>query len=106
MRVASLITVALVLVLPTGCSGSRGQAWSGPSGGSALLFDAEPGWPLASQMAVRSSWPATLSWQTEGEEVWYRERIVDVQADGWGVGRSHDRVHRRFETYRVGRASR
>jgi hypothetical protein len=71
-----------------------------------VLFDPKPGWPMASDMGYRSSWPAALAWQDHGEHVWYRERMIDIQSGGWGFGRVYDRVYRRFDTYRVGHGAR
>ena len=103
MKVVTSIAVALAFLAICGCSATQTPSRSPVT--TSLLFDARPGWPMASDMAVRSTWPATPSY-AGGEEVWYRERFIDVQTDGWGLGRRHDHVYRRFDTYRVGWAIR
>ncbi len=100
------VTVTLVFVVLSGCAQTRGLGPTPNPVTQSLLFDAHPGWPTASEMACRSTWPATLAWQGGGEEVWYRERLIDVQTGGQGRGRPYDYVYRRFDTYRVGRAAR
>ncbi len=72
----------------------------------AVLFDRVPGWPTASDLAVRSTWPAAPAWYAAGENIAYRERVVDIQYGGWSGGRPHDLVYRRFDTHRIGRGAR
>ena len=106
MRLAVVFAGILGIVALTGCAHTRGLGPTTNPVTPSLLFDARPGWPTASEMAFRSTWPATLSWQAGSEEVWYRERFVDLQTGGQGRGRPYDHVYRRFATYRVGRATR
>lgn len=106
MRPTAWITVALIAVAISGCATFPGRDSASPAAAPTLLFDAVPGWPAASDMACRSSWPAVPSYRDAGEVVWYRERFLDVQSGGWGSGRPTDRVTRRFDTFRTGRLAR
>ena len=69
---------------------------------AALLFDAQPGYPTASDVAYRSDWPSTESSYQLGESIFYQERFIDIQ-HSWPFGRGpHDHTYRRFSTYRTG----
>ncbi len=71
-----------------------------------LLFDRYSGHPTASRMAVRSDWPSTVALYPFGEAVLYRERFIDIQGGGQqGQGRLAY-TYRRFDTYRMGGATR
>ena len=103
MRPAAAITVLLIFLFATGCSESRVSGWACPvkPPSPSALFDAQPGFPVASQFAFRSIWPSAASFQPVQELVEYRERFIDRQGDGfWNRGR--DYVHRRFDTRRTG----
>jgi len=105
VRSAVLMTVSLSLLSPLGCSQSRQVAsLSGPQT-PALLFDAHPGLVAASDLAFRSHWPSVRAYNDEGEDIYFRERFIDLQGAGRG-GLGHDRVYRRFETRRTGWAHR
>ena len=68
-----------------------------------LLFDATPGYYLASDFAYRSDWPATDSFYSTGQVIFYRERFIDYQGPHYNH-RNH--TYRRFESYRTGTAYR
>ena len=106
MRPALLITVPLIAALPWGCAAAPGPHVGLQVVTPVLLFDTQPGWPTAAEMALRSSWPAAPAYIAGGEVIWFRERFLDVQSGGWGSGRPNDHVYRRFDTYRVGRSTR
>lgn len=107
MRSAALMTVSLILLFAVGCSESRVSGFScwGTRYSPSLLFDAQPGVPVASQLAFRSAWPCATAFRGLEEVIEYRERFIDRQGNGlWHRGRDH--VYRRFDTRRVGRGHR
>ena len=105
MRSAVLTTVVLLLLSTVGCCQSRQVASLPGPQTPALLFDAHPGLIAASDVAFRSPWPSTRAYYGEGEDIYFRERFIDLQQAG-RCGLSHDRVYRRFETRRIGWAHR
>ena len=106
VKTGAIITAVLLFVVAGGCAETHGPPLTDAPLRSTLLFDARPGWPMAADMAFRSTWPATPSYAALGEDIFYREHFVDVQYGGGGYGRLRDHVYRRFDTYRVGRARR
>ena len=85
---------AIATSQPVVCSASRGLTpW--------LLFDRIPQGFEAGAFAFRSDWPATTGRYQGGEITYYREWSVDYFGHG-GSGGDFGRLHRRFETYRVG----
>ena len=79
---------------PALCGASRGLTpW--------LLFDRIPQGFEAGAFAFRSDWPATTGRYQGGEITYYREWSVDYFGHDRGGG-DFGRLHRRFETYRVG----
>ena len=61
-----------------------------------LLFDRRPGFYDATDFAVRSDWPSTVSFYPAGQLIYSRERLVDVQGP-----HSQDFSHQRTHTERV-----
>jgi hypothetical protein len=79
---------------PALCSAPRGLTpW--------LLFDRIPHGFEAGAFAFRSDWPAATGRYQGGEITHYREWSVDYFGQDRGGG-DFGRLHRRFETYRVG----
>ncbi len=102
----SITLLALLVALgAVGCSRNGLVRLEQPPGKSVLLFDRQPGWPMATQMAVRHPWPAAQAYNHAGEEIVFQERIIDYQGLG-SNGNTQDRVYRRAETRRVFRAYR
>jgi len=75
--------------LPRPVSQSNGLA-------AALLFDRTPGPYDASEFALRSDWPSTVSFYAAGQVVYSRERLIDVQGPRWGGF-----TYQQFDTERV-----
>lgn len=63
---------------------------------ASMLFDRRPGGYEASDFAVRSDWPSTISYYSPGQVVYSRERLIDVQGVNAG-GFSYQK----FDTERV-----
>jgi len=85
---------AIATSQPVFCSASRRLTpW--------LLFDRIPHGFEAGAFAFRSDWPAATGRYQGGEITYYREWSVDYFGQDRGGG-DFGRLHRRFETYRVG----
>lgn len=85
---------AIATSQPALCSASRRLTpW--------LLFDRIPHGFEAGTFAFRSDWPAATGRYQGGEITHYREWSVDYFGQDRGGG-DFGRLHRRFETYRVG----
>lgn len=57
-----------------------------------LLFDRRPGPYDATEFAIRSDWPSTVSFWSPGQVIYARERLIDVQGPRSG-GHSSQRFH-------------
>ncbi len=67
-----------------------------------LLFN--PEWTgISFHEVTRTDWPSTPAFANGGEQVEYRETIIDRQGD---FGVSRDRLYRRFESVRQGHRER
>lgn len=66
---------------------------------SNLIFDRRPGRYTAEDFTWRSDWPATESYFSPGQVVFFREHFHDVQGPGFN---RFDYTYRRFDTHRVG----
>jgi hypothetical protein len=103
MRFIGVLTALPMLAVLTGC----GQPALAPLCvadaaplSPALLFDHVEGAPGATEMAVRTDWPAVWSANRLGETIDFRERSVDWQGPGI---HGRDFSYRRFVTTRTGR---
>ncbi len=65
---------------------------------SALLFDRVPGRYPAEAFAFRSEWPSTDSFYSTGQIIFFSERFIDYQGNGFNP----DYTYRRFDTFRAG----
>ena len=70
---------------------------------ASLLFDPQPGFYTAQQLAGRDLWPIAPSSFDVGEITTYRERFDDRQGDGF---HGHDYFRRRFTSVRKGSSHR
>ncbi len=98
-------TLLLLLAMPIidGCSVSARTARPRTVKMNNAIFN--PEWTQIPVSAIaRSDWPSTDAFSAHGEEVEYRETIIDWQGR---FGRSQDQVYyRRFDSVRTGRARR
>ena len=107
---ASILVVACAMCFSVGCShphhdvdrcsGAR-LTETGPQVAIAgdLLFDRYPGRYNATDFAVRSDWPSTISYYSPGQVLSFSERFVDVTGRSFGES---DYTYRRSESIRVG----
>ena len=105
MRFTWLTSLTLLFLFLPGCARSIHRLDLANSVTTAVLFDAAPGRPTASDMASRQVWPATDAYQQSRQIIVFRERFIDLQGPH-SFGRRHDSVYRRTETRREIRAHR
>lgn len=63
---------------------------------AAALFDRSPGPYDASEFAIRSDWPSTVSFYSPGQVMYSRERFIDTQGP-----RSGGYTYHRFDSQRI-----
>jgi len=97
-RLCVVLLVVPVCAALSGCAaGSQKRVAADPMS-EHLLFNRT--WIGASTYDVsRSDWPSTPAFADGGEEIEYRETIIDRQG---GFGSSRDRLYRRFDSVRRG----
>ncbi|MCB9849729.1 MAG: hypothetical protein H6817_03400 [Phycisphaerales bacterium] len=98
------LAILFGMIFAAGCaSAERAYIAPVPVADTRLLFDAQPGYPQADQIAYASDWPSTDAVIQGRERIFYRESIYDLQ----GIrGNGRDLTFRRFRVERVGEASR
>ena len=102
MQTTKLMLIALAVVAVVGCAADRRRVSWRPIPDSHLIFNPERSTP-APPDNFRADWPVVLSGQPDGEEVEYRETIIDHQGR---FGRNSDYHFRRFDSVRTGRVRR
>ena len=96
------IVLLIALVILVGCSASARYVKPSHVAEKNILFN--PEWTgLPSFFVGRTEWPATIAFSHLGEDVEYRETIVDRQ--GW-YRNGRDHLYRRFDSVRIGRIHR
>ena len=98
MRSCALLLVASLCAASFGCAACSQKRVTADPMSEHLLFNRQ--WIGASAYdASRSDWPSTPAFADGGEEIEYRETIIDRQG---GFGSSRDRLYRRFDSIRQG----
>lgn len=94
----------LVLALPfVGCSAPMRAGRRAYIKAIGTIFN--PDWTgLPTHFVPRSDWPSTIAYSNLGEEIAYRETIIDWQ--GRSRGTQDQLYYRRFKSIRTGRARR
>lgn len=95
-----------LMVLPLGCAApeSNDDAVIELSRADhSLLFNRRMVRPTGEEVAYRSDWPSTASLYSQGEQLYYRESIYDMQGP-WP--RNDNYTYRRFRLERQGTAAR
>ena len=66
------------------CQPTPRPASQSPGLAAALLFDRRPGLYDASDFALRSDWPSTVSFYSPSQVIYSSERLIDVQGPDQG----------------------
>lgn len=108
MRVIRTLAVVLpIFGLAAGCTSHHSEyEFSRALATPALLFDDQPGYPSASEVAYRSDWPSAESYYQFGEVIYYQERFIDIQGSEPYGRNHHGHTYRRFSSHRAGFGSR
>lgn len=96
------IVLLIASVILGGCSVSAHYARPSHVAEKNILFN--PEWTGLPPLFVgRAEWPSTIAFSHIGEDVEYRETIIDRQ--GW-YRNGRDHLYRRFDSVRTGRIRR
>ncbi len=102
MQATKLMTIILAATVVGGCAASSHHAFLRPIPDTHMIFNPERTAP-ARPDNFRTEWPMALSGQPGGEEIEFRETIIDRQGR---FGRYSDYHFRRFHSVRTGHVRR